>query len=1063
MRHTLLLLVLFLAVWLPRLLTPSPFVGADEPAWAYRSLRFLQGLLEGDLAQTFQAGHPGVLTMWAGAVGAVAYCAGRGEPLEMAVADLPVLPRGEFAPYDLALLRRVSPILPAACVVTATFNSLLLLVILLLLWFTFDRGTALLALGLLAFDPFHLAMSRQLHPEALPALAMLLSWLALLAFFKTARRRALILSGMAAGWAVLDKTYALFLIPCVGLMMGWHIGSRDAPASTVHLLRRWAKDAILWGAAMTVTIFALWPALWVKPLTVAQEMLQMGLSAVQGAETPTTQYFLGQIGAEVGAAFYPVAMLFRATPLTAVGFIVALVTLVLTIRESSEGVRFGRYLLGFVVLFVAFLSWSSKKFPRYALTALLTLDLLAALSWRALYEKLRWQWRRWLWAAAVVLQVGFVLSFHPHYLAHYNLLVGGLRQAIHVLPVGGGEGTELAADYLAAKDDAANLRVATWSVPSLAPYFPGDLVPPQSPHWQTANYVLVYIGDTQEQTLPEVNFPSLELERTFQMRGLDYVWLYRNRYYQDPLREIEAGVQAEDTLFLDVPSVLTKHLPAAVRAHVLSGDENEAEIIAALSEVHRRSRQIWLLTHPGSQMTRWLPRQLETHALLVNEWALPGCQLALYHLLPDTSFGQARPTPLEVPSPVRFDDNLDLTALDLTEEAVEYRQKLGVVLGWQAIAENRPAYAVSLRLVDETGYRWAQTDTTLKALDGRSTDAWSRGERASTWHLLRIPAGIPPGPYLLVLVPQIDGGPQAVEIRDGAGQSLDREMTLADVTVRSATLPPNDDELPVASDVADSGAELGELRVLGYDLAVAELAAAPVPLTVCWQALRPPIEDYQSVLQLRGPADWERSYPLPHRFYPTTQWQVGEVICTPYALRATDDMPAGIYHLSVNLADQAGQLVDAEGVLLTEVQVGRPQRLFDIPPMQHTMVQDFGGVARLLGYDWDADILKLTLYWQAQNEAPIPVNYTVFTHLLDLSGRVVAQHDGWPASGACPTVTWVQDEIVVDEHVLTFTVPDFEGRGQIEIGLYDQATGARLPLPDGSDRALLPAQVIIRQ
>ena len=158
MELELFLLALFFVVLLPRVLTPSSFVGADEPAWAYRSLHFLQGLLEGDLAQTFQTGHPGVLTMWAGAIGATVHQLERGEPLKAAVANLPVLAGGEFDPYDLILLRRVSPMLPAACIATATFDTLLLLMIFALLWRSFDRGTALLALGLLAFVIFKLVV-----------------------------------------------------------------------------------------------------------------------------------------------------------------------------------------------------------------------------------------------------------------------------------------------------------------------------------------------------------------------------------------------------------------------------------------------------------------------------------------------------------------------------------------------------------------------------------------------------------------------------------------------------------------------------------------------------------------------------------------------------------------------------------------------------------------------------------------------------------------------------------------------------------------------------------------
>jgi hypothetical protein len=605
-------------------------------------------------------------------------------------------------------------------------------------------------------------------------------------------------------------------------------------------------------------------------------------------------------------------------------------------------------------------------------------------------------------------------------------------------------------------------------VTGLAPYFPGDLVPLTSPNWQTADYLLVYVADTQAQTLPDIDLSSLELEKVIQVRNVDYAWIYRNRYFKGPMHEIESRTKAESPLLLDVPSALTRHLPDSIRAHVLSGNEGEVQVITLLSDIGRHSQLIWLMTHPGGNPTRWLPWQLETHTLLASKWTFPGCELALYQLLPDVPFEAARSTSLETSSPIQLDGNLTLTALALTAESVEFRQKLGVVLHWQSIAQVKPAYAISLRLVDETGYRWAQSDTLLKALDGRNTAAWPSGDKASTWHLLNIPAGIPPDVYRLVAVPYTAGDAQAVQISDGAGQPVAPEITLARVTVRSATLSPSRDELPITSGIAGSEGELGDLEVLGYSLASHELAAAPVPLVVCWRAQRPPTENYQATLRLQGPGEWVQSYPLPHRSHPTSRWRAGEVICTHYALPSASDLPAGTYHLTVNLTNKEGQHVSAEGISLTPVQVQQAEHTFEIPSVQHPLAKDFGQVARLLGYDLasktvaPADGVKLTLYWQALNETTLPVNYAVFTHLLHPGGQIVAQHDGWPASGARPTAGWVKDEIIVDTHLLTFTAPDFQGTGQVEIGLYDQATGERLLLADGSDHLVLPVEIIVQ-
>jgi hypothetical protein len=64
-----LLLVLVLAAYLtPRLVALDRLVTVDEGYWLGRSANFYEALVSGDLANTYQFAHPGVPTMWAGAI-----------------------------------------------------------------------------------------------------------------------------------------------------------------------------------------------------------------------------------------------------------------------------------------------------------------------------------------------------------------------------------------------------------------------------------------------------------------------------------------------------------------------------------------------------------------------------------------------------------------------------------------------------------------------------------------------------------------------------------------------------------------------------------------------------------------------------------------------------------------------------------------------------------------------------------------------------------------------------------------------------------------------------------
>lgn len=89
-----------------------------------------------------------------------------------------------------------------------------------------------------------------------------------------------------------------------------------------------------------------------------------------------------------------------------------------------------------------------------------------------------------------------------------------------------------------------------------------------------------------------------------------------------------------------------------------------------------------------------------------------------------------------------------------------------------------------------------------------------------------------------------------------------------------------------------------------------------------------------------------------------------------------------------------------------------------------------------------------TLYWQSA--APIPTDYTVFLHLRDETGYVHAQRDNVPVLGFYPTTQWQTDTIVGDMHCFQIPPQAPPGNYTLVAGLYNPATGERLPLLDGT-------------
>jgi hypothetical protein len=123
----------------------------------------------------------------------------------------------------------------------------------------------------------------------------------------------------------------------------------------------------------------------------------------------------------------------------------------------------------------------------------------------------------------------------------------------------------------------------------------------------------------------------------------------------------------------------------------------------------------------------------------------------------------------------------------------------------------------------------------------------------------------------------------------------------------------------------------------------------------------------------------------------------------------------------------------------------------------------------LLGYDQErstaqaGEPLRFKLYWRA--EQAIPKDYSVFVHLVDANGQLLAQQDAAPAAGNAPTSWWRSGDLIPDEHELVVPAGSRAGAYMLELGVYDSANGTRLPLFDAAgarqsdDRWQIPIQV----
>jgi 4-amino-4-deoxy-L-arabinose transferase-like glycosyltransferase len=1055
------LLVLLIAA-IPRLWSLNTYITWDEPMWVFRSIHFLSALLRGDLQGTFLVGHPGVITMICGSIGIAIkrFVLGEGVDDFQWLSQLAAL-----EPNDALALRRLGAFLPAAKLPIVLLNAVCIAGIYSLSRRLFGRRAALLAGLLLALDPFHLALSRVLHIDGATANLMMLSLLLLLLSLRRGWQVRLVLSGTLAGLAFLCKSYSLFLGPFAALVVLAFTFTRQQPMP--RAVRRFA----LWCLGAGLAVVLLWPAVWAAPVHTIGGVLQtaFGYAAVP---SESTGFFLGQQVEDAGPLFYPLALAFRTTPLVWLGLLALLAAALWSLlrpaepseREADAGSGAGfetRTLLSYALLFAVLMTLASKKFDRYMLPVIVALNLLAASGLSALAQRLK---RRAVWGAvaiALLAQGAFVLWHHPYYLTWYNPLLGGIQRARRVLPLGWGDGMNLAADYLNDKEDVEQLIVATGGMPGFAPLFQGQVQPFTEHGLATSDYAIVYVSDVQQQSVAVKRFAGEQPEAVLRVHGMDYVWVYPNLEHAALVAFLSEQVGANDAVLVDARSPLSREYPDV---YPIFDAGSEIEVSTALMNVAARHSQVWYVSHSGGDPQGWAHFQLDTHALLLEERAFPHATVSRYLLPEPADFVRA---PVFGELDADFQGELRLRRYELAEDAIEYGQGLGVTLYWQAQQPPTANHAVSLRLLDDEGRTWAQQDAWLLNDHGMGTSAWSSGQNAVARYLLHVPAGTPPGPYQLQVAVYNTDSLSPLQVHDAAGAPASTELRVAEITVSAPSVPIGIDEVGIPQRVSHAFGR--DLQLTGYGLPTEDVqAGATLPLSLYWQALQNVDQDYTLLLELQDDLEkawWAGAFALPNAAHPTSQWQPNEIVQVRLDWLIDAAMPSGRFQLVVNLLDEEEDKVIPGGVAVAGVNVQGREHVFRRPAIAYAQRGEIIDTATLVGYDLGSDrvspgdTVPLTLYWRSRSR--MSVSYTVFAHLLDGENRIWAQHDSAPCSGECPTTSWLAGEYLTDAFEIKLPPETPLGVYRIGVGMYDAETLTRLEAIDDKGQRWSENRIIL--
>jgi len=269
------------------------------------------------------------------------------------------------------------------------------------------------------------------------------------------------------------------------------------------------------------------------------------------------------------------------------------------------------------------------------------------------------------------------------------------------------------------------------------------------------------------------------------------------------------------------------------------------------------------------------------------------------------------------------------------------------------------------------------------------------------------------------------------------------------------------EEIP--ADMIVSGATFnGEIELVGYSVLNNTITADDsLQVTLYWRGKSYMDIDYNLAINVYGHGmeniakldTWPGGGLLP-----TAEWAPDVIYPDVYVLpilssaEAPTIMRMGLSFWDDDITDPL--LISVGNMQIESLMIDLGRLLSGDQKYYHPDVDDgsvFTSGIKLLGYsitEYEASEISFTLYWYA--ESTITNDLTVFVHMIDSSGDIVAQADGPPSHGYWPTSEWEPGIAVSDHHNLVHDIDTSREAHTIIIGLYDPASGLRVPAYNSS-------------
>ena len=416
-----------------------------------------------------------------------------------------------------------------------------------------DQKAAFLSIALATIAPFFLGHSRLLNVEGMLSMFVLVSFLGMQVYLNKERKLTyLLISGAAFGLAQLTKSSSIVVVGLVGLMLFVKLFQRSEQSTGAKVINA-ARTFVIWLGSAALIYFILWPGMWVAPGKMLANVYGNAFSyAFQGARLDVTEELqpasFSLVSGFGGVRQYLQYWASSTTFVTWLGLAFSVFAIFSRDRERLKAPVKSTliYLAVLGALFIIMFSVArGRNAAHYIMSTYICFDVMAGIGWWYVWN---WLQNRWItlnrayvtivmFILLIAAQIGFGLPYAPYYFTYKNPF------ASQAATFGYGEGYSLAADYLAQKPNAKEIRAYVYNgMGTFSFYFPGETLVFKRVYLidksfasiaeeiKSSDYLVLYPIVREKQPETEKILEALQgvqPEKIIYINGLEYVFIYK--------------------------------------------------------------------------------------------------------------------------------------------------------------------------------------------------------------------------------------------------------------------------------------------------------------------------------------------------------------------------------------------------------------------------------------------------------------------------------------------------------------------------------------------------------